>query len=236
MDGFHYVNIFETKGIEYLLTIAFFAMLIPFWLYLNKPAAIKVKYNKALGILTEKILNIPKGLFYNKNHTWAHLEKTGFATVGLDDFLLHVTGRVKIENLLTPGVHVKKRDVIARILQDGKHLEITSPISGKVEKINSVLNKNPEMINDDPYEKGWIAQIKPQDWQMETSTYLLAEDATEWAKNELARVKDFVAVSLKKISPEPSMVVLQDGGELMNGPLSMMPDKVWEDFQNEFLS
>lgn len=236
MEQFTYTNIFDTKGIEYIIIISFLLLIIPFWVALNKPVKITSRVKEAFGILTENILNIPKGLFYSKNHTWAHLEKTGYATVGLDDFLLHVTGRVVIENLLTPGANVKNGDVIARIMQDGKHLQITSPISGKVEKINSALNKNPEIINDDPYEKGWIAQIKPQDWQMETSTYLLAEDATAWAKNELARVKDFVAVSLKKMSPEPSMVVLQDGGELMDGPLSKMPDKVWQDFQNEFLS
>ena len=43
----------------------------------------------------KSILRIPLGLLFSKNHTWAHLEKSGVAEVGIDDFLLHITGDVK---------------------------------------------------------------------------------------------------------------------------------------------
>ena len=235
MEGFNYVNIFETKGIEYLLTLAFFAMLIPFWVYLNKPASVKEKINKVLGVLSENILKMPLGLFYSKNHTWTQLEKSGLAKVGLDDLLVHITGSTTINYNVNKGDRVKKGDLIDHNIQNEKQLSITSPISGKFESFNKTLFENPEIMNKDPYEKGWIAKIKPEDWQMETKAYLLAEDALEWAKNELSRVKDFVAVSMKKISPEPSMVVLQEGGELTENPLEHMPKEIWEDFQKEFL-
>ena len=56
MDGFTYHNIFDTKGIEYLVIIAFFAILIPFWMLLNKQIRISKEIQKTLGTLTAKAL------------------------------------------------------------------------------------------------------------------------------------------------------------------------------------
>ncbi|MDA3952391.1 MAG: glycine cleavage system protein H [Bacteroidales bacterium] len=234
-EGFNYVNIFETKGIEYLMTIAFFAILIPFWLYLKKPMAIKEKFKQVIGILSEKILKIPLGLFYSKNHTWMQLEKSGNAKVGLDDLVMHITGEVNLSNIKQPGEKVSPGDVIAQIEQDGKQLNISSPISGEVQSVNTSINENPGIMNEDPYGKGWILKIKPEKWIAETNSCLVAEDAEEWLKKELTRFKDFVATSVDKISPEPSITILQEGGELSDNPLSRLPKEIWNDFQSEFL-
>ena len=99
MDGFSYSDIFATKGVEYLVVITFLTLLIPFWLILNKRSAIQGKIRRVLGNLSFNILKIPQGLFYSNNHTWMHMEKTGTASVGLDDLLLHMTGDVKFSNL-----------------------------------------------------------------------------------------------------------------------------------------
>ncbi|NOQ23793.1 MAG: hypothetical protein GQ564_00385 [Bacteroidales bacterium] len=234
-ESFNYVNIFETKGIEYLMTIAFFAILIPFWLYLKNPKAINEKFTQVIGTLSEKILKIPLGLFYSKNHTWMQLEKSGNAKVGLDDLLMHITGEVNVSNFKQPGEKVRPGDVIAQIEQNGKQLNISSPISGEVQSVNTSINEDPSIINEDPYGKGWILKIKPEKWIAETNTCLVAEDAEEWLKNELTRFKDFVASSMGNLSPEPSMTILQDGGELSDNPLSGMPNEVWKDFQTKFL-
>ena len=70
----------------------------------------------------------------------------------------------------------------------------------------------------------------------ETKSYFLAEEATNWSAKELDRFKDFIAGgAMKKYSSEPSLMVLQDGGELRDNILSELPDEVWKDFQKEFL-
>ncbi len=235
MDGFSYTNIFETKGIEYLAIITFFAILIPFWVILNKQVKVSKQIQKVLGILSAKTLRIPQGLFYCKNHTWTHLEKSGTARVGLDDLLLHITGVVKFRNFRKPGETILKGELLAEIDQNGKTLSLLSPISGTVLNTNTLLIESPEIVNDDPYGKGWVYKLKPTNWVAETSDYYLAGDATSWSELELERFKDFVAVSMKKYSPEPSMVILQDGGELCDNALSEMPTEVWSDFQKDFL-
>ena len=100
MDGFTYNNIFEMKGIEYLAIAIFFAILIPFWIILNKEVKTKQKVQRDLGNLTPYSLKIPQGLFFSRLHTWAHLEKSGLAKVGLDDLLVHITGEVKFSRIL----------------------------------------------------------------------------------------------------------------------------------------
>jgi len=164
------------------------------------------------------------------------LEKSGAANVGLDDLLQHLTGEVKFSNLKNPGEIINKGDLLAQIEQNSKLLKIFSPISGKILKTNLMLNESPEMLNEDPYEKGWIYKIKPSNWIAETNSYLLAENATNWATKELERFKDFLMVSMGKHSSELSMLTLQDGGELRNNTLSELPNEVWQDFQKEFLN
>jgi glycine cleavage system H protein len=65
MEGFSYNNIFDTKGIEYLIIIGFLFLIIPFWILINKQAEVKMKFKKTIGILSDSILKIPRGLFYN---------------------------------------------------------------------------------------------------------------------------------------------------------------------------
>lgn len=236
MDGFSYNNIFETKGLEYIIIIAFLLLIIPFWIAINKQSGRTRQYKRTVGILSPGILRIPQGLFYSKSHTWTHLEKSGNAKVGLDDLLLHLTGEVKFRDLKRPGNFINKGEIIADIDQNGKLLQIQSPISGRIMKTNTILYENPGVLNEDPYGEGWVYQIKPSEWISETNSYYFAEEAVAWAKMELDRFKDFLAVSLKKYSPETSMVVLQDGGELCDRPLSELPEEVWQDFQKYFLN
>jgi glycine cleavage system H protein len=235
MDSFSYNNIFETKGIEYLIIIAFLILIIPFWLTINNRTAIKKEIKRAMGILSAGILRIPQGLFFSNNHTWAHLEMSGNASVGIDDFLQHVTGEVKFKNLRKPGTFINKGEFLVDIDQNGKTLQIYAPISGKITDTNTILYNDPGVINEDPYGKGWIYKIQPSDWIEETESYYLANGALAWSKRELERFKDFMAVTINKYSPGTSQVILQDGGELCDHPLSELPNEVWHDFQDSFL-
>ena len=165
------------------------------------------------------------------------MEESGAAKVGLDDFLQHVTGEVKFISLKNPGEIVKKGDLLTEIDQNGKHLRVFSPISGEILSTNTMLSENPGILNEDPYEEGWIYKLKPSNWVEDTKSYFLAEDATKWATKELERFKDFlIGGSRKRYSGEPSMVLLQDGGEIRDNVLAELPNEVWQDFQEEFLN
>jgi len=236
MEGFSYTDIFATKGVEYLVIIAFLALLIPFSIILNKQMKMTRRLQNAMGVLTAGILRIPQGLFYARNHAWMFMEKSGAAKVGLDDLLLHVTGEVKITGLRNPGDKISKGEVLTEINQNGKMLRIFSPVSGEVVETNALLTERPQMLNEDPYGKGWIYKIKPTDWISEVKSCYFAEEATNWSVKELERFKDFLAETMKHHTPGTSTVILQDGGELCDHSLSALPDVIWKDFQDEFLN
>lgn len=236
MDGFTYNNIFETKGIEYLLIIAFLVMIIPFWIIINRKKVARQQVRKGFELLSAGMLRIPLGLSYSRNHTWAHLERSGNARIGLDDFLLHITGSVSLKMLLNEGDSIKKGEMIAEISHNGKSLRITSPLTGKIMETNGVLAENPGTLNEDPYGTAWIYKIKPADWIKETSSCYMAEGAISWIQGEIIRFKDFMAEYFRKNYSENSMLVLQDGGELREQPLSDQPDEVWQNFGKSFLT
>lgn len=235
MEGFTYHNIFETKALEYLAIVFFFIILIPFWLILNKKVSLARQTGK-LATLTAGALQIPQGLFFSKYHTWAHLERSGVAKVGLDDLIMHITGAVTITRVIATGEKIKKGDLLAEISHKGKRLKVYAPISGEIIEANAMLSNSPELLNEDPYEKGWMYKIKPSSWVADTNTCFVAEDATSWAMQELERFKDFLSASLGKYSPQPAGLILQDGGELRDQPLSDLPAEIWQDFQQDFLN
>ncbi len=232
MEPFTYSNIFDTKGIEYIVVIFFLLLIIPVWRLLNRPVKKTASIGDALQALTFKALRIPQGLMFNKNHTWSFLEKSGVASVGMDDLLLHLTGGVELKYLKEQEERVKRGEAIAKITQEGKELVITSPISGEIQKVHTSLEDDTEAIIIDPY-ASWLYQIRPENWQEETSQAYLAKRASVWADKELTRFKDFMA----KAAGESSEVgmVLQEGGEMIPYPLKEMGPEVWQGFQEKFL-
>jgi len=152
----------------------------------------------------------------------------------MDDLLLHLTGGIELEYLKERQEKVKRGEPIARISQEGKKLVITSPLTGEVDGVHSSLLDNSGAISEDPY-GAWLFRIKPKNWREETSESFLADEASEWAEKELTRFKDFLAESAAQGSGE-SVLVLQEGGELIDHPLREMDQSTWQGFQDEFLN
>jgi glycine cleavage system H protein len=235
MDGFSYVNLFDTKGIEYIIIIAFLLAIIPFWKLLNRPLKVAAGKESESQPLFASVLSAPQGLYFSKNHTWAHMLRSGDARIGIDRLLLNLTGEVELRMLKDRGSLVRKGEELYEIARDGKRLTIASPLSGRVTSLNSDLRDDPALLHEDPYGKGWICSIRPENWLTEVTGFHFADGANAWLKNELARIRDFMAAAAGRFNPEAQAVYMQDGGEPADFPLASMPAEVWNDFQNEFL-
>jgi glycine cleavage system H protein len=235
MDAFSYTNIFQTKGIEYIIIIAFLILIVPFWQLITKPL-VRQKLQQAVGYLSERILKIPRGLQYSKNHIWAHLNKSGEAVLGIDDLLNHLVGEIEIKPVVEEGSDIRKGDKLAELEKNGKKLELFSPISGRILGYNSLLFNDPSLINTEPYENGWLAQIEPKSWIKESSDFLTGEDAVNWEGEEFLKFKDFMARASQLYGAENAKLILQEGGEIIDNPLSELPQDVWTEFQKQFLN
>lgn len=182
----------------------------------------------------ETSVSVPNGLYFDRSHTWAHMKKNGIVKIGLDDFLLKITGPLTHIEMKKAGEKIKKGFPAFSIIQNGKKLTIKAPISGTVKFPNAELVKNSSTINSSPYNNGWIYMIEPSNWIRDTKFLIMAEKYKEWLRNEFSRLKDFFAVYSKTNMPEYAYI-LQDGGVLKDNVLADMEPEVWEDFQTNFI-
>jgi len=201
----------------------------------NKQTLVVDPTPKDYQIFNENSIRVPRGLYFDKTHTWAFMEKNGNVRVGIDDFLQHVTGPLTQIKLKNTGMKFKKGDSILSIIQNGKQLQINAPISGTILSQNKALSSKSSILNSAPYSDGWIYLIEPSKWLKEIQFLIMEKKYKEWLKNEFSRIKDFLAVSLKSKSVGYTHSVFQEGGELKDNILADFGPEVWEDFQTDFL-
>src|SRR5687767_9153252 len=106
---------------------------------------------------------IPDNLKYTQTHEWVRLESDGSVTVGITDHAQQLLGDMVFVELPAIDRDVKQGAEIAVVESVKAASDIYSPISGKIVAVNRELNTIPELINQEPYDKGWIFRLVPND-------------------------------------------------------------------------
>ena len=101
----------------------------------------------------------PDDFYYTKDHEWLKMD-AGEATVGITDFAQKQLGDVVYVELPQSGAQLEFHQSFGVIESVKAVSDIYSPISGEVIEINQELNDSPELINEDPHDKGWIIRMK----------------------------------------------------------------------------
>jgi glycine cleavage system H protein len=114
--------------------------------------------------IAEKQIEYPlvhERLLYTPNHMWIMVTPEGNTRVGLSDYAQrHLRGIASIQTDPIGSV-VKKKESFGVVETWMFMFDLYSPISGKIIKLNKTLQDEPYIVNKDPYEAGWIAEIKP---------------------------------------------------------------------------
>ena len=103
-------------------------------------------------------MNIPSDLLYTKNHEWIKIEN-GIATVGITDYAQGELGDIIFIELPEIGDSVQAEDSIGTIEAVKTVADIYSPMNGEILEVNINLEDNPDSINTDPYDSGWIIKL-----------------------------------------------------------------------------
>jgi len=201
----------------------------------NKGTIVKAPNSGLLPVFDENSVTIPKGIYFDKTHTWAFMKKDGMVKIGIDDFLLHITGPVTRIEMKNAGEKIKKGDQLFSIIQKGKQLNINAPISGTIKTQNKTLITNSSLLNSDPYDEGWVYTIEPTNWLLEIQYLTMADKYKTWLIDEFSRLKDFFTVALKTNNAEYALITLQDGGAMKDNVLADFGPEIWEDFQTKFI-
>ena len=106
---------------------------------------------------------IPDDRRYSKEHEWALLEDAGTVLVGISEFAQAELGDVVYVELPKAGEKVKAGGQIGEIESVKAVSDLFSPVSGEIVEVNDAVKQKPELVNDSPYENGWLLRIKPDD-------------------------------------------------------------------------
>ncbi len=104
-------------------------------------------------------MNLPENLKYTKDHEWVKIEGD-VATVGITDFAQSELGDIVYVEVETLDESLEQEEVFGTVEAVKTVSDLFMPLSGKVEKFNETLEDEPELVNDKPYEDGWIIKIK----------------------------------------------------------------------------
>ena len=104
-------------------------------------------------------MNIPEELRYTEEHEWVKLDGN-VATVGITDFAQSELGDIVYLEIDTLDTEINSNDVFGTVEAVKTVSDLFMPVNGKVIEVNSSLEDNPEVVNDDPYGDGWIIKIE----------------------------------------------------------------------------
>jgi len=130
----------------------------------------------------------PDDIYYHKEHYWAKVEENK-VTMGTSDFAQKLAGQIVYVELPSVGRSLEQGKPCGS-MESGKWVgRIYAPVSGKVEASNQDLEETPELVNESPYEKGWICKISPSNLQADLDNLMKGERLKDFIKSEIERVK-----------------------------------------------
>jgi len=130
-------------------------------------------------------VNIPDDLYYSREHEWARVEGEGVVRIGVTDYAQKMLHEIVFVNLPKEGVSVKQMEALGAVESVKAVSDVYSPVSGRVVAVNQELLNSPELINQDPYGKGWIALIQPDNLKDDLARLLTASQYADYVKRLL---------------------------------------------------
>ena len=107
-------------------------------------------------------MNFPNNVKYTEEHEWIRVEGD-IAYVGISDYAQEQSGDIVFVDITTEGETLEKGEVFGTIEVVKTISDLFLPVAGEVLEQNEALADNPELVNQDPYGKGWLVKIKPND-------------------------------------------------------------------------
>lgn len=98
-------------------------------------------------------------LLYSKEHEWLASDDSGTATIGITDYATQELGDVVFVSLPEVGAQVAAGNPVGEVESTKSVSDLFSPVSGTVTEINEDLAESPELVNTDPFGKGWLFRV-----------------------------------------------------------------------------
>lgn len=228
MEGFTYVDIFATKGVEYILVISALLLFIPFWRMVSRPAGAVVEAVEGIVPAIGEWFHLPtEKIYYHQGHSWALPGGDRLVTVGIDDFAQKLIGKIDAVQLPEIGSEVTQGEKAWRLQAGSKAIDMLSPVDGKVVQINEALLRSPERINRDPYGESWLMKVQSPKMSANLKNLLTGGLVGRWMEGVKENLFSRMNYNLGAVS--------QDGGVPVEGIARHLDRERWDEIAKEFL-
>jgi glycine cleavage system H protein len=107
-------------------------------------------------------MNTPANLFYTTSDEWLRQESDGTITIGITDYAQHELGEIVYVELPEIGARINEGSPFGVVESVKAVGELHSPVAGSIVATNEGTADNPSLVNESPYEEGWLVRIKPE--------------------------------------------------------------------------
>ncbi len=122
---------------------------------------------------------VPEGILCSKSHEYLLEDGNSVYTVGLTDYAVEQLGDIVFVELPETGSEFSKGEVFATVESVKAASEIYMPVGGKIIEVNEKIVESPEILNESPFEEGWLVKIESPDAQAESGDLLEYSDYKE---------------------------------------------------------
>ncbi|MFQ5836325.1 MAG: glycine cleavage system protein H [Candidatus Bathyarchaeia archaeon] len=122
--------------------------------------------------------------YWSKGLTWAKVEPDGRVRIGFTDLAQKLAGQIRFVRIKPKGVAIDQGKGIATVETSKWVGPVESPVTGVIEEANTALRRNPKLLNEKPYDDGWIALMKMSKPD-EIKKLIHGETVVEWYKKEI---------------------------------------------------
>jgi glycine cleavage system H protein len=126
---------------------------------------------------------VPEGLYYSNDFEWIKIEGDK-VRMGITDYAQKQLREIVYAELPEAGTEVRQNEPYGTLESVKAVSDLVAAISGTIEEVNAEVKSQPELLNEDPYMKGWLAVVKPTNLQAELANLMDFDKAVEWHKNQ----------------------------------------------------
>lgn len=235
MDNGMLSDLQTAKAIEYLLSLAYLALFVPFWRYsaprvsalaeaVAQVATRAPAPQPALRPEPVGWFHVPDGLGLHPGHAWAKAVEGGEVLVGADDFARAVIGRVSDVDLPPLGTVVRQGEPAFTLRGAAGPLPMISPVDGLVVATNSKARIG--AVESDPYGDGWLMRVQVPQFPRNARQLLSGSAARAWMEDVAKRLRAAIAPDLGP--------ALADGGVPVAGIAGEVGPEAWRRIAKEF--
>ena len=124
---------------------------------------------------------VKEGLYYTKEFEWAKIEGDK-VRIGITDYAQKQLREIVYAELPSSGTSITQNTPYGTVESVKAVSDLIAPISGTIEEVNTEVQSKPELLNEDPYVKGWLLTVKPANLNAELANIMDFAKAVEWHK------------------------------------------------------